>query len=200
MNNYNVQPFSQYVLRTPIFPLSFYCNILENYSSEKVFQLSESHLVREAIRLASPELLMALDKWKENPSSLSNKKKNGLEFSLLKYIARMSARCTPFGLFAGCAIGKIASETNIELKSPEDCARFTQFDMQFWVALLQDFAKRKEVRSHLEFYLNSSIYALGDFYRYVEYNYVKTKREHSISALRKSTLLKDFPSKIGDDC
>jgi hypothetical protein len=199
MNNYNVQPFSQYVLRTPIFPLSFYWNILENYSQEALLLQFENHYVREAIRMASPELLVALDKWKENPSSLSNKKKNGLEFSLLKYIARMSARCTPFGLFAGCAIGKIASETNIVLKSPENCTRFTQFDMQFWVALLQDFAKRKEVRQHLKFYPNNSIYALGDFYRYVEYNYVKTKREHSISALRKSALLKDlfFQAKSG---
>ena len=152
--------------------------------------------------MASPELFTALDKWKENPSSLSDKKRNGLEISLLKYIARMSARCTPFGLFAGCTVGKIASETNIILDSSENFSRFTQFDMQFWVALLQEFAKRKEVRPHLKYYPNNSIYALGDFYRYVEYNYVKTKREHSISALRKSELLKDllFQSKIRYDC
>ncbi|MFE3872276.1 lantibiotic dehydratase family protein [Flavobacterium sp. ZS1P70] len=199
MNNYRVQPFSSHVLRTPLFPLPFYFDLLENYSQETLLKLFESPFVREAIRMASPELLIALDKWKENPSGLSNKKRNGLEFSLLKYIARMSARCTPFGLFAGCAIGKIASKTNIVLKSPEDCTRFTQFDMQFWVALLQDFSKRKEVRPHLKFYPNNSIYALGDFFRYVEYNYVKTKREHSISALRKSTLLKDllFQAKSG---
>jgi hypothetical protein len=43
--------------------------------------------------------------------------------------------------------------------------------------------------SILRYYPNNSIYALGDFYRYIEYKYVKTKREHSISALRKSSLL-----------
>ena len=192
MNDYKVQPFSQYVLRTPLFPLSLYLNLLEKYSSENVLQLLESPFVREAIRMASPELLTALDKWKANPSSLSNKKKNGLEHSLLKYIARMSARCTPFGLFAGCTVGHVASKTTITLESTENFTRFTQFDMQFWVALLQEFATRKEVRQHLKYYPNNSIYPLGDFYRYVEYNYVKTKREHSISALRKSELLSDL--------
>lgn len=175
MNDYKVQPFSQYVLRTPLFPLSLYLNLLENYSQEALLQLFESPFVREAIRMASPELLTALDKWKANPSSLSNKKKNGLEHSLLKYIARMSSRCTPFGLFAGCTVGHVASQTTIILKSTENFTRFTQFDMQFWVALLQEFALRKEVRQHLKYYPNNSIYPLGDFYRYVEYNYVKTK-------------------------
>lgn len=192
MNNYKVQPFSQYVLRTPLFPLSLYLNLLEKYSSENVLQLLESPFVREAIRMASPELLTALDKWKVNPLSLSNKKKNGLEYSLLKYIARLSVRCTPFGLFAGCTVGHLASETAITLKSIENFTRFTQFDMQFWVAFLQEIATRKEVRQHLKYYPNNSIYPVGDFYRYVEYNYVKTKREHTISALRKSELLSDL--------
>ena len=89
-------------------------------------------------------------------------------------------------------MGKIASETNIALNRPENFSRFTQFDMQFWVALLHQFAKREEVTSHLKYYPNNSIYALGDFYRYVEYNYVKTKRAHCISALRKTTLLSDL--------
>jgi hypothetical protein len=192
MNNYQVRPFSHYVLRTPLFPLSFYWDVLENYSEEALLSQFENSYVREAIRMASPELLMALDKWKTDPSSLSHKKRAGLQLSLLKYIARISARCTPFGLFAGCTVGKIASETNIILHSPENFSRFTQFDMQFWVALLHQFAKREEVIPYLKYSPNNSIYALGDFYRYVEYNYVKTKREHSISALRKTTLLSDL--------
>ena len=192
MNNHKVQYFSQYVLRTPLFPLSFYCNVLENYSSDNIVHVLDSPFVREAIRMASPELLESLDRWKTDPSSLSNKKKLGLEFSLLKYIARMSSRCTPFGLFAGCAAGTMASETKITLESIDNFTRYTQFDMQFWVALLNQFANRKEVRKHLKYYSNNSIYRLGDFYRYVEYTYVKTKREHSISALRESSLLNEL--------
>jgi hypothetical protein len=192
MNNHKVQHFSQYVLRTPLFPLSFYWNVLENYSSDNIVHVLDSPFVREAIRMASPELLESLDRWKTDPCSLSNKKKLGLEFSLLKYIARMSSRCTPFGLFAGCTVGTMASETKITLESIDNFTRFTQFDMQFWVALLNQFANRKEVRKYLKYYPNNSIYRLGDFYRYVEYTYVKTKREHSISALRESSLLNEL--------
>lgn len=198
-NNYQILPFSQYVLRTPLFPLSFYCDILKNYSQEALLLQFENPYVKEAIRIASPELLTALDKWKSDPCSLSDKKRNGLELSLLKYIARLSARCTPFGLFAGCSVGKITSETNIILHSVEHFSRFTQFDMQFWVAVLHQFASRKEVGKHLKYYPNNSIYSLGDFYRYVEHNYVKTKREHTITALRKTSLLSDllFQAKSG---
>lgn len=189
MNKYKVQPFQHYVLRTPLFPIAFYKNVLENYSEEHLLLQLENEYIREAIHLASPELLVALDKWKLNPQSVTDKKKHALELSFLKYLARISTRCTPFGLFAGCAVGKITTETNIILESPEFHSRHTQFDMQFWVALLQDFSKRKEVTPHLKFYPNNSIYELGDFYRYVEYKYIKTKREHSISAIRKSDLL-----------
>ncbi|MBG6111999.1 hypothetical protein IWX84_002894 [Flavobacterium sp. CG_9.10] len=191
MIDYKVQPFSQYVLRTPLFPASLYFHLLDNYSSESLLQLFANPFIREAIRMASPELLTALDKWKANPDSLSIKKKNGLELSLLKYLARMATRCTPFGLFAGCTLGNLASETTIVLESPQNFTRFTQFDMQFWVAMVQEFATRKEVRPYLTYYPNTSIYALGDFYRYIEYKHVKTKREHSISALRKSALLNE---------
>ncbi|WP_409417725.1 lantibiotic dehydratase family protein [Flavobacterium sp. PS2] len=189
MNIYKVHHFSQYVLRTPLFPISFYLNVIENHSQEGLLEAFENQLVREAIYIASPELVLALDKWKKDSSVLSNKKENGLEITLLKYIARMSARCTPFGLFAGCTTGKIDSETNCILKSPASFNRFTQFDRQFWLGMLQEFGKRKEIRNHLVYYPNTSVYTLGDFYRYVEYKYVNTKREHSISALRKSELL-----------
>lgn len=189
MNNYKVLPFQHYVLRTPSFPISFYSNLAANYSFENLLLLLKNDYVREAMHLASPELLTALDKWKSNPSTLSDKKKAALELSFLKYLSRMSARCTPFGIFAGCTVGKITQETNIILESPENHSRHTQFDMQFWVALLQDFSKRKEVMPHLKYYPNTSIYELGDFYRFVEYKYIKTKREHHISAIRKSDLL-----------
>jgi len=196
MHNYQVRPFSKYVVRTPTFPVSTYLNLVNDYSSQALLTGFKNHVFREAIRIASPELLTALDKWKENPASLSIKKRDALALTLLKYNARMSSRCTPFGLFAGCAVGKLAYKTNIILESPENFKRFTQFDMQFWVALLQELADRKELRQHLKFHLNNSAYELGDFYRYVEYKYVKTKREHSISALRKSTVLESLVTQL----
>lgn len=195
MSDFRIKCFSEYVLRTTLFPLSYYLELIKNYSSEKAIELyNYNSVVREAINLASPELRTELDKWTIETSSLSNEKKKALEYTFLKYIARISSRCTPFGLFAGCSVGNLSSETNIILDSLDNHTRVTQFDMQYWVAMLQDIAKKNEVIVHLKFFPNSSIYEIGDFYRYVEYKYVQTKREYNISALRTSNLLKEILS------
>lgn len=184
--------FSQYVVRIPLFPLSLYLDLSANYSHKNAIKIYKEPLIREALNLASPEFVKELDKWTENDLEFVDNKKTALELTLLKYIARMSSRCTPFGLFAGCSIGKIKSQTNVILEHPTKHKRFTQFDMQFWVALLQNIASRKIAIYNLKYFPNSSIYAFGDFYRYTEYKYIKTKREHSITAFRKSEILKDI--------
>ena len=192
---FKIKPFAEYVLRTPLMPLSFYLNTIENYSRENVKQLYDNSLVREAISLASPHLIKELDKWVNRESDLSNETTKKLEITFLKYVARMSSRCTPFGLFAGCSMGRIADETKIILEGSDQFKRFTQFDMQFWVALLQEIAAKKEVIPYLKYYPNDSVYKIGEFYRYVEYRYIKTEREHSISALRKSAVLTELLQK-----
>lgn len=192
MSDYKIKYFSEYVLRTPLFPLSAYFKIIENYSSEKSAAFYKNPVVKEAFNLASPDLKKQLDKWVLETSFLSNEKKESLELTFLKYAARMSSRCTPFGLFAGCSVGKLDSETNITIASPDKHKRFTQFDMQYWVAMLQDIAKSDKAMLHLKYFPNSSIYEIGDFYRFIEYKYVNTKREHQISALRKSHLLEEI--------
>lgn len=189
---FKIKPFSEYVLRTPLMPLSFYLNTIKNYSTEKAKQLYHSPLIKEAISLASPELIKELEKWIKEDANLSNEIITKLEITFLKYVARMSSRCTPFGLFACCSMGRIADETKIILEDSEKFKRFTQFDMQFWVALLQEIAVKKQVIPHLKYYPNGSIYQIGEFYRYIEYKYVQTKREHNISALRKSAVLTEL--------
>ncbi|MDQ6527694.1 lantibiotic dehydratase family protein [Flavobacterium sp. LHD-85] len=189
---FKISSFSQYVLRTPLFPISFYLDFLKNYNYEKATAICQNPLVKEALSLASPELVQELNKWESFKADSFNDKKSALEFTLLKYISRMSSRCTPFGLFAGCSVGKIDTETNVILDLPEKYKRFTQFDMQFWVSLLQNIAKRETAIFHLKYCPNSSIYEFGDFYRYIEYKYIKTKREHSITSLRKSDALKEI--------
>ncbi|TPG45261.1 lantibiotic dehydratase family protein [Flavobacterium pectinovorum] len=191
-STFKIRPFTSYVLRTPLLPLSSYLNTIENYSVEKAKGLYQDSLIKEAINLASPDLIKELDKWIKDDSNLSDEKAKKLEITFLKYLARMSSRCTPFGLFAGCSIGIITTETEIILEDSVNFIRFTQFDMQFWVALLQNIAKREIAISQLRYFPNSSIYELGDFYRYIEYKYIQTTREHTVSALRKSDVLKEI--------
>ena len=185
----NIYPFPDYVLRNPAFPIHTYLDLLENYSEEKLLECYQKDYIKEAISIASPDLKVGLDTWLLDPEQHSAEKKEALGAALLKYIARISSRCTPFGIFAGCDVGTISAESAIVLQPQEKFTRLTQFDMHFWVAMLQDFSKRREVMPHLLFYPNNSIYSQGDFYRYIEYKYVGTKREHTISAVAKTELL-----------
>lgn len=187
MPSTNFSFFSTYVLRTAVFPVSFYTSLLENYSTSALIETVKTPLVTNAIRTASPELMKEFDKYSTNPQGTSKEKAANLELSLLKYIARMSSRATPFGLFAGCSTGTIADETEIRLK--EKFTAHTQFDMQFWIALLQKIGQNKDFQKQVIYFPNSSLYQVGDFYRYVEYKYVDKRREHSISSVRKSPFL-----------
>ncbi|WP_242499181.1 AraC family transcriptional regulator [Flavobacterium sp. 140616W15] len=74
--------------------------------------------VSEAICIASPELHQEMLKIINNDSLEVSK---SLILSLAKYVIRMGARCTPFGLFSGCSMfnwrfGKTFSEYSNELK------------------------------------------------------------------------------------
>lgn len=197
--NYKILPFSSFVVRTPLLPLSFYLEILKNYSPEKSKEMYKIPLIKEAISFASPELIKELDKWSEDRNNKSDQKAKKLEITFLKYLARMSSRCTPFGLFSGCFLGETTAETKVILEDLDKFKRNTQFDMQFWIALLQEIASKKEVMPLLKYYPNTSIYKIGKFYRYIEYKYAGIRREHSITALRSSAALKEIvkKSKIG---
>ncbi|WP_291149922.1 lantibiotic dehydratase family protein [Flavobacterium sp. UBA7680] len=192
---YKIVPFSSFVLRTPLYPLSFYLDLVESYTLEKAIEAYQIPLVKEALNLASPELVKELDKWSKKDPSLSKEKSEKLEITFLKYLARMSSRCTPFGLFAGCSVGAIAGETKITLEESDKFKRNTQFDMRFWITLLQAIGNKKEVISQLKHYPNTSIYKIGDFYRYVEYKYINERTEHTIAAFRKSKVLKTILSR-----
>jgi hypothetical protein len=185
MNNFTF--LTTYVLRTAALPVSVYTILLENYSTKELFKIVEHSFVKNAIRLASPELLQEYEKYIANPITYSPEKATDLEFSLLKYVARMCARATPFGMFAGCSTGTIADETNIILS--EETTTHTQFDMQFWIAVLQKLSQNKRVQKQLLYSPNTSLYAVSDFYRYVEYKFVNKKREHSLSSVRKNPFL-----------
>ncbi|MGH2665124.1 lantibiotic dehydratase family protein [Flavobacterium sp.] len=200
MSLFAIRSFPQYVLRTPSFLVSDYLDLLDNYNLEKAVAYLGEPFFNEAIRLASPDLLELFNQLKNSPETLSQEKKEGLEITLLKYISRISSRCTPFGLFAGCTVGKFSSETNVVVKSHHQFKRFTQFDMHFWIGFLQKNEKQKEYIHSLKYFPNNSIYSFGDFFRYVEYKYREGKREHIISAIRKSLVLEQLIGQLQKGC
>ena len=181
--------FSNFVLRTPIYPFDFYRKLTSEdiISNEILKEVYSDPLVKESCFLASPTLYFEIEKWLKG--ELAPKKEKKIRFSLLKYLTRMSTRCTPFGLFAGCGLGKFDEVTSIKNTKPKLNDRHTRLDMNYLVALSQDLAKKKEIRDQILFFPNSSIYITGNQLRYIEYYYIESRRQHHIVEVDNSDYL-----------
>ena len=127
---------------------------------------SEDH-IREALFLASPALFSLAEKWINE--GINEKEAARLEHSLLKYLIRMSSRCTPFGMFAGICSGTFGNSSNILLNSRDTHQLFIRPDMQFLCSLTDHISADREVRDKLLYRPNTSLARIGKDYRYIEY-------------------------------
>ena len=66
--------------------------------------------IEEALLVASPSTHEALVRW---PATASEDRR--LERTVARYFQRMAGRATPFGLFAGCSVGRITNDTSITI-------------------------------------------------------------------------------------
>ncbi len=180
-------PFNSFVVRTPLLSFNQFEDILNRLQkNEEDFKtILQDKAILEAIYLGSPVLYDEIIKFLDN--KLTDKKDaERLKYSVLRYITRMSTRCTPFGLFAGCTMGNTNDNTEITLSERNKYTRHTRLDMNYLCALSQDIAKIPIVKQTIKFYPNTSIYEYGNQIRYVEYKYLKTKRMHSITSIDNS--------------
>ena len=70
--------------------------------------------VKEAVYIGSSDLYKELEKL-FNSKVKDEDRKNGIEISFMKYLSRMSTRCTPFGLFATSSMGNVGEVTQFSL-------------------------------------------------------------------------------------
>lgn len=171
--------FQTVILRTPSLPFKF---MHEYLAGMDLISVLSNVLISESIYLASPELYTELKKTMENKTCNINKK---LQSSITKYICRMCTRCTLFGLFAGCSIGKIG-EFSITVLSDE-ISRKTRLDMMLLFGIYQNLAQDEAVKRNSLYTLNTSVYSIGKTYRYIEYTYDYNSRFHHISSVMQTS-------------
>lgn len=177
--------FENCVIRTTLLPYRETCD-MENRKSPM------DSLTKEAIYIASPLLHTEMEKLQKN-DVVAKKDRERIHHSFLRYHARMSTRCTPFGLFAGCAIGKFGKESCIEIK--DTLKRVTRLDMFYLCVLADAILNRPEIRIKLTYYPNTSLYRMGNSYRYVEYKTHQNNRLYQISEVESSAYIKKILEK-----
>lgn len=142
--------------------------------------------VKEALFLGSPDLYDGLPAWQAQPTSDKGKK---IERSLFRYFSRMTSRPTPFGLFAGCSVGRIGAGTRLEIAGRAKYQRRSRLDMEYLYALAEWVVRTPALRSGLAFRPNTSLYQAGGKYHYAEGRFDGKKRSYHLVALDKTPYL-----------
>jgi thiopeptide-type bacteriocin biosynthesis protein len=102
--------------------------------------------VREAIQLASPSLDESLAMWLERPDADRGPK---VVRALFRYVARMAARATPFGLFAGVSVGRVAADTRLRLGPRATARKHARLDVAYVAALAGALGQHPALGPHL---------------------------------------------------
>ncbi|RYZ15390.1 MAG: Lanthionine biosynthesis protein LanB, partial [Myxococcaceae bacterium] len=149
-------------------------------------ELLELPEVHEALLVASSNLVSSLEHWLRTPDGPSGSK---VERALVRYLARMTGRATPFGLFAGCSVGQPGRETRLSLQGREAYQRQTRLDMDYLASLLDALQRRGEVRHPPRYLPNSSLYRIAGRFRYVESSQQGTERAYALASVEATPYL-----------
>lgn len=182
----NYKVFSSFILRSPLLP---YTDLEEIWKDKSSFLNKLSNeTIQEAIFLASPVVYEELIKLLEGSIVSGSEEEMRLLSSLGRYMSRMSTRCTPFGLFAGCKVGRIDKVTNLNVKKASK--RKTRLDMLYLYNLYDTLTKGQIIKENMKYYPNSSIYPFNGKYRYIESKNVGYRRKYQIVEVEQSPYLK----------
>jgi thiopeptide-type bacteriocin biosynthesis protein len=152
------EPLDGFVLRAPLLPLDRYRALTVAPGSadcgpdiDEVRRLASDSHVRRALAVGSLSLLDALARERQRASRAARSRSR-----LLRYLIRMATRPTPFGLFAGVAIGRWGDRTDLRIGSGRFRQR-TRPDMAWLMPLVAKIEAMPDVARHLRLVANPSI-------------------------------------------
>jgi thiopeptide-type bacteriocin biosynthesis protein len=183
-----LEPETYFLLRRPLLPIQTVWQLHADTSQthqqllKKLLDIYIDPTMQEAIYTASPALHTELLKALTSGGADSAKEAKKLALTLYKYTLRMSTRCTPYGLFAGCAHGRLGERTVIKF-AEQSLRRQSRLDMNYVGELAQHLIAIPALREQLYYYPNNSLYKIGDRYRYIEVQVRDKQRSHTIIAL-----------------
>jgi lantibiotic biosynthesis protein len=161
-------PYGQFMLRAPLFPVEFLSSIpLDSIQLLPWLKVIWNNpLVREAIMLGSYDFCKTIEHYFNNPTPAIVDTR--IHHSLLKYLCRFSSRCTPFGTFAGFAIGNLGMKTSILLDCNSDHALHARPDMEYLMGVARHLECDPLIQEKLLYSANTTLYRVGATWHYIE--------------------------------
>lgn len=182
-----IRPSGFFVLRTPLLPL----DVLRRWTSgipgttwdddavvleARLRELVRQPAIREALFLASPSLEHAIQAWLADAES---PRARGVMPIVVRYLVRMAARSTPFGLFSGCSTGRVAETTALCLADISEYSRHTRLDTHYVASLASSFLEDDRAWQCIHYWPNSSLIEKGSQLRYIEAHIAPGTRERT---------------------
>lgn len=146
------EPLGYFMIRAPLFPVEAYLQLSSSETEGREELSARNPRARLAIGIGSTSLLEEIER---QVSSLRDSRRR--DKKLLRYLIRMSTRPTPYGLFAGVALGHWSEQTDLAITDP--AARVhAQLDMGWLMPFIWKLEELPEVRRHLRFFANTAVY------------------------------------------
>jgi len=186
MKTHNVN--NNFIYRSSQYSINKWALLYKGNFKENLVDFFNQPLPKESLMLSSYDVFELVDEYGKDYNRYNEK----LIRTLIKYLSRMTFRCTPFGLFSGIDIGEF-SETSITKRDVEMPIkrRVTKLDNDLGYALFTKFFMEIINLPSILFYPNTSLYLLGDSFRYIEYSYdSENKRRYLISQFQNTIFLK----------
>lgn len=141
---------------------------------------------REALFVASPSLEAALHAWHADPGSARGAK---VERAVVRFLARMSGRATPFGLLAGWTLADVGPETRLGVGPRAEARRWSRVDLHVLGRVAEHAIQDEDVRRTLRLRPNPTLRPVGRALRYVEAREGASGRDLFLSSVERTPWL-----------
>ncbi|MEV7559268.1 lantibiotic dehydratase [Streptomyces sp. NPDC089795] len=154
------EPVGFFLLRSPVLPARTWLDVTAqpDETPQALVDLARRPDVTRALLIASEDMADSLDRI----GDLSEKRLRRLHSGLLRYVTRMTTRPTPFGAFAGVAMGEFGPGTTARLGRPEEHRLRVRADMGWLLGLIERLDESDDLLRKLRLVLNPMASTAGD--------------------------------------
>lgn len=167
------------IVRCPAKPVGLYLG----YCSDPIDAVFQDPNLEQAILLASPSLHYDLCRY----SLLDFKRQAKCKNSVMRYLARLSHRCTPFGLFSGVTSVRQGRQSSITLLPQMVASAYLQIPHVLKIA--EHFIRDDAVKRLVRYYPNPMMYHLPNEYKLVELLPNGCDIKYQFSSIERSPLI-----------